>query len=61
MFCSVCFVEYDENEEHLTHCPICETLLVSSAFEEEVFDDDDEIDFDFDDDDFDDDLDVKEM
>ena len=56
MFCSVCFVEYDENEEHLTHCPICETLLVSSAFEEPVFDDDDD---DVDDDD--DDLDVEEM
>ena len=55
MFCSICFVEYEETEEHLTHCPICETLLVSSAFQEEIFYDDDD-DFD----EFDDDLDAEE-
>jgi hypothetical protein len=44
MFCSVCLVEYEEDEKHLTHCPICETLLVSSAFQDEIFDDDDDDD-----------------
>jgi len=57
MFCSECFVEYDEDEEHLTHCPICGTMLVSSAFQEAVFYDDEEIGYD----DFDDDFDSEEI
>lgn len=44
MFCPVCFVEYTDEEEHLTHCPVCGTMLVSSAFEEPIFDDDTSLD-----------------
>ena len=39
MFCPNCFIEYDDNEDHMTHCPICDNLLITSAFAAPVFDD----------------------
>jgi len=38
MFCPECLVEYDEDEENLTHCPVCGTFLISSAFEDPIID-----------------------
>ena len=51
MFCQECIVEYDDNDGGLlTHCPLCGSLLIASAFAEPVIDDEE---IDFDDDDFD--------
>ncbi len=45
MFCPECIGEYDDDERLMTRCPLCGSLLVASAFEEPVIDDE-EIDYD---------------